>query len=120
MTSTETNAAKGLAAEDRACAALTLDGLTVLARRARTPAGEIDIVAATPHLLVFAEVKQRPTLTEAAAALGPRQKARLLAAAECLLAAHPGWAREAIRFDVLLVDAAGRVRRVADAFGVER
>ncbi len=115
-----TNAAKGAAAEDLACAALTADGFTILARRARTPEGEIDIVAATPGLLVFVEVKQRPTLGLAAAALGPRQRARLLAAAECLLATHPDWAREAMRFDVLLVDAAGRVRRVADAFGVER
>ena len=115
-----TNAAQGQAAEDLACAALTRDGFTLLARRARTPAGEIDIVAATLGLLVFVEVKQRATLSAAAAALGPRQKARLLAAAECLLAAHPDWAREAIRFDVLLVDAGGRIRRVADAFGVER
>jgi putative endonuclease len=115
-----TSASRGVAAEDLACAALAQDGFTILARRARTPAGEIDIVAATPALLVFAEVKLRPTLANAAAALGPRQKARLLGAAECLLAAHPDWAREAMRFDVLLVDAAGRVRRVADAFGVER
>ncbi len=115
-----TNTAQGLAAEELACAALVRDGFTLLARRARTPAGEIDIVAATPAMLVFVEVKQRATLSDAAAALGSRQKARLLAAAECLLATHPAWAREAIRFDVLLVDAAGRVRRVADAFGIER
>jgi len=115
-----TSAAQGQEAEERACAALTRDGFTLLARRARTPAGEIDIVAATPGLLVFVEVKQRATLSDAAAALGARQKARLLAAAECLLAEHPDWAREAIRFDVLLVDAEGRVRRVADAFGIER
>jgi putative endonuclease len=39
-----------------------------------------------------------------------------MAAAECLLAANPTWSRLSIRFDVLLVDNAGRVRRVADAF----
>ena len=120
MQDDSTSAARGLAAEDLACAALVADGFTLLARRARTPAGEVDIVAATAALLVFVEVKQRATLSRAAAALGSRQRARLLAAAECLLAAHPDWAREAMRFDVLLVDAAGRVRRVADAFGVER
>ena len=119
MSKASSNASRGAAAEDLACAALTGEGFTILARRARTPAGEIDIVAATPGLLVFAEVKQRPSLTEAAAALGARQRARLLAAAECLLAAHPDWAREGIRFDVLLVDAAGRVRRVTDAFRAE-
>jgi len=105
-----------MAAEELACAALVRDGFAILGRRMRTKLGEIDVVAATGELLVFAEVKRRADLGRAAAALGTRQQARLLAAAECLLAANPAWHRPAIRFDVLLVDAAGRVRRVADAF----
>ena len=108
--------ASGVGAEGAACAALEADGWTVLARRLRTGAGEIDIVAEREGLLVFAEVKSRPDLAEAAAALGPRQQARLLAAGEAALAANPGWGRAGVRFDVLLVDRAGRVRRVADAF----
>jgi len=111
-----TNFAKGEAAETMACAALVQDGFVILGRRRRTALGEIDIVAATPELLVFAEVKCRPDLHRAAAALGPRQQSRLIAAAEVLLAEHPDWAREASRFDVILVDAGGRVRRIADAF----
>jgi len=43
----------------------------------------------------------------------------LLAAAEIALAANPGWGRAGIRFDVLLVDRAGRVRRIADAFRMQ-
>jgi Holliday junction resolvase-like predicted endonuclease len=43
----------------------------------------------------------------------------LLAAAEIALAAHPGWGAAGIRFDVLLVDGAGRVRRIADAFRLQ-
>ena len=70
-------------------------------------------------LLAFVEVKRRPTLGGAAAALGARQRARLLAAGEAALAANPAWGRAGVRFDVLLVDAAGRVRRVADAFRLE-
>ncbi len=70
-------------------------------------------------LLAFVEVKRRPTLGDAAAALGPRQRARLLAAGEAALAENPGWGRAGVRFDVLLVDAAGRVRRVVDAFRLE-
>ena len=120
MTNDASSAARGVAAEDAACAALTRDGFAILGRRARTPAGEIDIIAATADLLVFVEVKRRATLAGAAASLGPRQMARLLGAAECLLATHPDWAREAMRFDVLLVDAAGQVRRIADAFRLER
>jgi putative endonuclease len=64
-------------------------------------------------------VKARPTLAEAAAALSARQRARLSSAAEILLAENPGWGREGVRFDVLLVDAARTVRRIADAFRQE-
>jgi putative endonuclease len=98
---------------------LAADGWTILARRLRTEAGEIDVVAATEDLLAIVEVKARPTLGEAAFALGARQKARLLAAAEIVLAEHPEWAREGMRFDLVVVDAAGSVRRIADAFRLE-
>lgn len=108
--------ADGLAAEQAACAALDAEGWSILARRARTPAGEIDIVAERQGLLAFVEVKRRASLAGAAVALTPRQCARLLAAAEILLAAHPDWGRAGVRFDVMLVDPAGRLRRIADAF----
>ena len=117
--------ALGVNAEDAACAALTRDGWTVLGRRLRTPAGEIDAVAEKDGLLAIIEVKARPTLSGAAWSLSPRQRARLLAAAEILLAEHPdwakaGWGKAGVRFDVLLVDAAGAVRRIADAFRQEQ
>jgi putative endonuclease len=88
----------------------------VLARRLRTQAGEIDLVAEREGLLAFIEVKARPELGAAALALAPRQRTRLLAAAEIALASNPGWGRAGIRFDLLLVDRDGRVRRIADAF----
>ena len=91
----------------------------MLAQRLRTAAGEIDIVAARPDLLAIVEVKARRRLADAAAALGDRQRARLLAAAEIVLADHPDWARDGMRFDLIVVDAAGRVRRIADAFRLE-
>lgn len=108
--------AAGLAAEQAACAALAAEGWAILARRARTAAGEIDIVAECGGLLAFIEVKRRASLAGAAVALSPRQRARLLAAAEILLAANPGWGRAGMRFDVMLVDASGRLRRITDAF----
>jgi putative endonuclease len=111
--------AGGIAAEAAAAAALEADGWTVLARRLRTEAGEIDLVAERDGLLAFVEVKSRPRLSDAAYALGPRQRARLIAAASVALAANPGWGRAGVRFDVLLVDAAGMVRRIADAFRAE-
>lgn len=88
----------------------------MLARRARMPGGELDLVAEREGLLAFIEVKARKTLAEAALALGPRQRARLLAGAEAWLAAHPGHGQAGMRFDVMLVDPQHRVRRLADAF----
>ncbi|MBS0561843.1 MAG: YraN family protein [Proteobacteria bacterium] len=111
--------ALGLGAEAAACAALERDGWQVYARRLRTPAGEIDIAAERDGVLALIEVKARPTLAEAAASLGARQQARLLAAAECVLASHPDWGRNGMRFDLIVADAAGGVRRIADAFRQE-
>jgi putative endonuclease len=107
---------RGLAAEAAAVAALERDGWTVRGRRLRTAAGEIDLAVEREGLLAIIEVKARPTLADAATALAPRQQARLLAAAEALLATQPEWGRAGVRFDVLLVDSRGAVRRIADAF----
>lgn len=108
--------AAGRGAEEAAAAALLREGWRVLARRARTPAGEIDLVAERDGLLAFVEVKARPSLNEAAYALGPRQRARLVAAAECWIAANPGHGAAGMRFDVVIVAADGTARRIADAF----
>jgi putative endonuclease len=107
---------RGIDAEAVACAALEADGWTVLGRRLRTKAGEVDAVAEKAGLLAIVEVKARPTLGEAAEAISLRQRARLIAAAGCLLADNPGWGAAGVRFDVLVVDATGTVRRIADAF----
>lgn len=108
--------AAGLAAEDAACAALRAQGWTILGRRMRTPAGEVDVVVEKAGLLAFVEVKHRPRLAEAAVAVTPRQRARLLGACDVILAEHPDWGAAGVRFDVLMVDRAGQVRRIADAF----
>lgn len=106
----------GHSAEGQAESALRRDGWEIRARRLRTPAGEIDLVAERDGLAAFVEVKARPSLTEAAYALGSRQQGRIMAAAEIALGENPAWGRRGVRFDVMLVDSGGRVRRVADAF----
>ena len=108
--------ARGRTAELRVAERLQADGWAVLDHRARTPAGEIDLVVERDGLLAFVEVKARATLVDAAFALGARQRRRLTAAAEIWLAEHPGYGEAGIRFDVLLTDAQGGMRRVADAF----
>ena len=111
-----TSHARGVAAEDAACEALRADGWDIRARRRRTPAGEIDILAERDGLLAVVEVKARAHLAEADVAVTPRQQARLLEATDLILAENPDWGANGVRFDLLLVDAAGRVRRIADAF----
>ncbi len=91
----------------------------MLGRRVRTEAGELDILAERDGVLAIIEVKARPTLADAAIALTPRQQARLLLAAEIVLATHPAWGVNGVRFDLLVVDAIGAVRRITDAFRVE-
>jgi putative endonuclease len=115
-----THHAAGLHAEDIACAALASDGWTIRARRLRTPAGEIDVIAEKSGLLAIVEVKQRATLYDAAFALTERQKTRLIGACEIVLSQHPDWGSNGTRFDLMVVDRAGRVRRISDAFHADR
>jgi putative endonuclease len=100
----------GLSAESRAAAFLIAKGFRILARRYRTPVGEIDIVARRRDLLVFVEVKARATLDGAAESVTPRQQRRIVAAAEAWLAALADEWKGDIRFDAMLV-APGRIPR---------
>ncbi len=93
----------GLSAESRAAAFLIAKGYRILARRTRTPAGEIDIVARRRDVVVFVEVKARASFDDAAYAITPRQRQRIIAAAEIWLADHPPFQALNIRFDAMLV-----------------
>src|SRR5262245_24383467 len=75
----------GISAESRAAAFLIAKGFRILARRYRTPVGEIDIVARRRRLLVFVEVKARDKFDDAAWSVTGRQRARIVAAAEAWL-----------------------------------
>jgi putative endonuclease len=112
----QTAYASGLAAEEAACQALLADGWTIHARRLRTKAGEVDAVAEKAGILAIVEVKARPTLAAAATALTPKQRSRLLGACDIILGEHPDWGTNGVRFDILVVDQGGQVRRIADAF----
>lgn len=106
----------GLDAEAIAERALRDDGWAILARRLRTPAGELDLVAAKDGTVAFVEVKARPSWREGAEAVSSRQQRRLWAAAEWWLANNPGHDTAGARFDVVVVAADGSARRIRDAF----
>src|SRR5579883_1707908 len=93
----------GLSAESRAAAFLLAKGFRILARRWKSPVGEIDIVARRRALLVFVEVKARASLEEAAESVNMRQRRRIAAAAEVWLAANPDARIQDIRFDAILI-----------------
>jgi putative endonuclease len=109
----------GLSAESRAAAYLVAKGYRIVARRFRSPVGEVDIVARRRGVLVFVEVKARNRLDDAAESLLPRQQRRIAAAAAAWLAAHPEDGEGDIRFDAVLV-APGRIpRHIQAAFEAE-
>lgn len=110
----------GLSAESRAAMLLIAKGYRIVARRFKTPLGEIDLVARRRRVLVFVEVKARARFDDAAEAVTERAKRRIIAAAELWLASHPDDVRRDIRFDVMLV-APGRIpRHIVNAFDATR
>ena len=108
----------GISAESRAAAFLIAKGFRILARRWRSPLGEIDIVARRRRLLVFAEVKARSTIDEAVESVNVRQRRRIAAAAEIWLAANPDDSIRDIRFDVILVVPGKLPQHIPAAFDV--
>jgi len=111
--------ATGISAESRAAAYLIAKGYRIVARRWRTPVGEIDIVARRGRVLIFVEVKARATLDEAAESLQQRQQRRIAAAAGAWLSLNPHDADSDIRFDAVLV-APGKIpRHIPGAFETE-
>ena len=107
--------ARGRRAETLAALWLGLKLYRVLDRRVRTPRGELDLVARRGGLLVFIEVKQRPSGREAVEAVTPRQQARIAAAAE-VWAARRGLDRLDRRFDVITVSPGRLPHHMRDAF----
>lgn len=110
---------RGLSAESRAALLLIAKAYRILARRWKTPFGEIDIVARRRGVLVFVEVKARGSLDEAVEAVTERTKRRVVGAAELWLARHPQYANGAIRFDVIVVTPGRMPRHIVSAFTAE-
>lgn len=113
--------AKGVMGEIAACAYLEEQGLVPIARRYRSPYGEVDLVLLDGETLVFAEVKarQRGTSASASYSVTPAKQRRLVLTARCFLADYPQHAQRMARFDVVTVTPEG-VQHIPNAFeGVE-
>lgn len=94
--------ASGRLAETIAANFLRLKGWTILDRRVRTPAGEVDIVMRKPGLVAFVEVKSRKDQAALDLALDRQRLVRVAAAAEMLI---PRYAKHGddIRIDAVLI-----------------
>ena len=101
----------GKAGEDLACRELRRRGYAVVARRYRTRAGEIDIVASDGATIVFVEVKTRRTsrFGTPQEAVTWRKCARLRAMAADYLARR-GLSDSPCRFEVVAVTIGDRRR----------
>ena len=105
----------GRLAEYAAIIFLALKGYGIVAKRYRTPAGEIDIIARRGRLLAFIEVKARRTLGAALDAVTPRARRRIAAAAGFYLSRHQGLADSDMRYDIIAI-APWRVNHVKSAW----
>ncbi|MFE0758634.1 YraN family protein [Inquilinus sp. NPDC058860] len=111
----------GLRAERAAAWLLRAKGWRILARRLKTPLGEVDIVARRGRTVAFVEVKARPDLAAGMLALQPRQRERLQRAAILFLAQQPRYAQgHDLRFDLVVVRPWRWPVHIADAWQVDR
>jgi putative endonuclease len=91
----------GLSAERFAALILRLKGYRILARRYKTPVGEIDLIAGRGKMLAFIEVKARLRLEDALAATTPAMRQRIVRAAYYFIAGHPMLAEREMCFDLI-------------------
>lgn len=94
---------------------LRLKGYHIVERDFRVPVGEIDIIARRGRTLAFVEVKARAD-GDAVEALTPRQRRRIVRAAQAFLRARRAFAGFDARFDVMLVRRGEWPRHLADAW----
>jgi putative endonuclease len=81
---------------------LRFKGWRILARRVKTPRGEVDIVARRGGTVCFVEVKWRASAEQWATAIDERQMKRVAVAAQAIAPRYTG-GRDLQRIDVLLL-----------------
>ena len=93
---------RGRGAETIACWYLRMRGWRILARRARVPGGEVDIVAKRGRTLAFVEVKARGDEHAAAFALDEYRLRRVAVAAERLMPRYMKGVED-VRIDAIFI-----------------
>lgn len=107
----------GVSAELRIAQDYERRGFSIARHRWRGPGGEIDLIIRDTEGLVFVEVKKSRSIARAAERLSRKQMARIYASAEQFLAGEQDGQLTNVRFDVALVDDAGKFEIIENAFG---
>ena len=99
------NVRKGLRYEDRAREFLQQRGLELLQSNFRCRLGEIDLIMRDGNTVCFIEVKFRGSTDfgGAAASITPSKQRKIIKTALFYLSRHERLARQALRFDALLI-----------------
>ncbi len=110
----------GRRAEALAALWLRLKGYRILDRRARTPLGELDLVAIKGRILAFVEVKARARREVALEAITPVLRGRIEQAAGLWAGRRRGMDGKNWRFDVVTIVPGQLPHHLADAWRPEK
>ncbi len=111
---------KGHHAEAVAAIWLRLKGYRILARRFRCRVGEVDIIARRGAVLAIVEVKARNEVSVAVDAVQSAAWRRIEAAADVWRVRHPQPETLSMRYDIVAVTSAFRLRHLAGAWQPNR
>ena len=106
----------GHLAEALAAALLLVKGFKLLARRYKTPLGEIDLIVKRGRVIAFVEVKARAFERDALESVGRAEERRMVDAADLWLAKHPDAAGLDLRYDMVVVAPWRLPKHLPDAF----
>lgn len=106
----------GRCAEEAVARHYQVSGRVIAAERWRCPHGEIDLIARDGDEVIFIEVKQSRSHAGAALHLTPHQMGRIVNAASVFLGGEPLGQATPVRFDLAMVDGAGRIEVLEGAF----
>ena len=107
----------GLAAEHQVAADYQRRGHAMCQHRWRGKGGEIDLIARDGDGLIFIEVKKAGDFARAVERITLRQLQRIYDAAGEYLARMPLGQNTPVRIDVALVNGAGQIEIIENAFG---
>ena len=107
---------RGHLAEFIALACLRLKGYRLLARRFKSPQGEIDLIMRRRDVTAFIEVKARNTRDQGVEAVTTTQSRRIAAAARFWMARDKTANRNFCRFDIVVVNAYFWPQHIENAF----